>query len=206
VPGKSSAGVVFDRSREKPGLLRGQGRSGTPVSDDQEPPCVRVRRRHDPAHLRSSVTQPAVHTQVRFWSADVAADVRELVARGVAFDTVEFGDLKMVDHVLTVPASASRPGSRIRTATRWRRTSPSDAGPGRPWPSRRETSGRPRLHRLQVFPRAGVQPHCNPGPFAQSRPPCVALGGASRPDVRPARWRAERRSGPAEGMLREAAQ
>ena len=45
----------------------------------------------------------ADHTQVRFWSTDVAADVRELVARGVEFDLVEFGDLKMVDHVLTSP-------------------------------------------------------------------------------------------------------
>ena len=45
----------------------------------------------------------ADHTQVRFWSADVAADVQELVARGVEFDLVEFGDLKMVDLVLTSP-------------------------------------------------------------------------------------------------------
>jgi catechol 2,3-dioxygenase-like lactoylglutathione lyase family enzyme len=45
----------------------------------------------------------ADHTQVRFWSADVAADVRELDARGVVFDIVEFGDLKMADHVLTSP-------------------------------------------------------------------------------------------------------
>ena len=45
----------------------------------------------------------ADHTQVRFWSTDIAADVRELDGRGVEFDTVEFGDLKMVDHVLTSP-------------------------------------------------------------------------------------------------------
>jgi hypothetical protein len=45
----------------------------------------------------------ADHTQVRFWSTDIAADVRELADRGVVFDTVEFGDLKMVDHVLTSP-------------------------------------------------------------------------------------------------------
>ncbi len=45
----------------------------------------------------------ADHTQVRFWSADIAADVAELAQRGVEFDTVEFGDLKMVDHVLTSP-------------------------------------------------------------------------------------------------------
>lgn len=43
------------------------------------------------------------HTQVRFWSQDITADVRELADRGVEFDLVEFGDLKMVDHVLTSP-------------------------------------------------------------------------------------------------------
>jgi catechol 2,3-dioxygenase-like lactoylglutathione lyase family enzyme len=45
----------------------------------------------------------ADHTQVRFWSTDIAADVKELSDRGVEFDLVEFGDLKMVDHVLTSP-------------------------------------------------------------------------------------------------------
>jgi catechol 2,3-dioxygenase-like lactoylglutathione lyase family enzyme len=45
----------------------------------------------------------ADHTQVRFWSSDIAADVRDLAARGVEFDLVEFGELKMVDHVLTSP-------------------------------------------------------------------------------------------------------
>ena len=45
----------------------------------------------------------ADHTQVRFWSTDIGADVRKLAGRGVEFDLVEFGDLKMVDHVLTSP-------------------------------------------------------------------------------------------------------
>ena len=49
----------------------------------------------------------ADHTQVRFWCADVAADVSELVGRGVEFDLVEFGDFKMVDHVLTTPVGKS---------------------------------------------------------------------------------------------------
>ena len=49
----------------------------------------------------------ADHTQVRFWCADIAADVRELVARGIGFDLVEFGDFKMVDHVLTTPVGKS---------------------------------------------------------------------------------------------------
>ena len=47
----------------------------------------------------------ADHTQVRFWSTDIAADVEELTGRGVDFDLVEFGDLKMVDHVLTSPGT-----------------------------------------------------------------------------------------------------
>ena len=49
----------------------------------------------------------ADHTQARFWSADVTGDVRELVGRGVEFDMVEFGDVKMVDHVLTTPVGRS---------------------------------------------------------------------------------------------------
>jgi predicted enzyme related to lactoylglutathione lyase len=49
----------------------------------------------------------ADHTQVRFWCTDVAADVSELVGRGVEFDVVEFGDFKMVDHVLTTPVGSS---------------------------------------------------------------------------------------------------
>jgi predicted enzyme related to lactoylglutathione lyase len=49
----------------------------------------------------------ADHTQVRFWTDDIAADVQELVARGVEFDLVEFGDFKMVDHVLTTPVGRS---------------------------------------------------------------------------------------------------
>ena len=49
----------------------------------------------------------ADHTQVRFWCTDVAADVQELVRRGVEFDLVEFGGFKMVDHVLTTPVGSS---------------------------------------------------------------------------------------------------
>jgi len=49
----------------------------------------------------------ADHTQVRFWCSDVAADVSDLVGRGVQFDLVEFGDFKMVDHVLTTPVGKS---------------------------------------------------------------------------------------------------
>ena len=49
----------------------------------------------------------ADHTQVRFWCADVADDVSELVGRGVVFDLVEFGDFKMADHVLTTPVGRS---------------------------------------------------------------------------------------------------
>src|SRR5262249_39645737 len=49
----------------------------------------------------------ADHTQVRFWCTDVAADVSELLGHGVDFDLVEFGDFKMVDHVLTTPVGKS---------------------------------------------------------------------------------------------------
>jgi catechol 2,3-dioxygenase-like lactoylglutathione lyase family enzyme len=49
----------------------------------------------------------ADHTQVRFWSQDVAADVSELAGRGVEFDLVEFGEYRMVDHVLTTPVGRS---------------------------------------------------------------------------------------------------
>jgi hypothetical protein len=49
----------------------------------------------------------ADHTQVRLWSTDATADVTELVGRGVEFDLVEFGDFKMVDHVLTTPVGSS---------------------------------------------------------------------------------------------------
>ena len=45
----------------------------------------------------------ADHTQVRFWSTDIAADVRELVARGVVFDELGFGEMKTVEHVMTTP-------------------------------------------------------------------------------------------------------
>lgn len=44
----------------------------------------------------------ADHTQVRFWTSDVDADVRELVARGVEFDDLDFPTIKTVDHVATV--------------------------------------------------------------------------------------------------------
>jgi len=43
----------------------------------------------------------ADHTQVRFWSTDVEADVRDLVARGVTFEDYDFETLKTVDHVAT---------------------------------------------------------------------------------------------------------
>ena len=45
----------------------------------------------------------ADHTQVRFWSTDIAADVADLVARGVAFEEYDSGAFKTVDHVVTTP-------------------------------------------------------------------------------------------------------
>jgi len=45
----------------------------------------------------------ADHTQVRFWSSDVAADVAELRARGVVFEEYDFPTFKTVDCVATSP-------------------------------------------------------------------------------------------------------
>ncbi len=45
----------------------------------------------------------ADHTQVRFWTNDVDADVRELSARGVVFEDYDFPALKTLDHVATTP-------------------------------------------------------------------------------------------------------
>ena len=43
----------------------------------------------------------ADHTQVRFWSTDVAADVAELSARGVVFEEYDFPTFKTIDSVAT---------------------------------------------------------------------------------------------------------
>ncbi len=43
----------------------------------------------------------ADHTQVRFWTSDVEADVHDLAARGVVFEEYDFPTLKTVDHVAT---------------------------------------------------------------------------------------------------------
>ena len=45
----------------------------------------------------------ADHTQVRFWSSDIAADVAELTGRGVEFDEYDTETFKTVDHVVTSP-------------------------------------------------------------------------------------------------------
>jgi catechol 2,3-dioxygenase-like lactoylglutathione lyase family enzyme len=45
----------------------------------------------------------ADHTQVRFWSSDIEADVRELAARGVVFEDYDFESLKTVEHVASTP-------------------------------------------------------------------------------------------------------
>jgi catechol 2,3-dioxygenase-like lactoylglutathione lyase family enzyme len=45
----------------------------------------------------------ADHTQVRFWSADVASDVNELTARGIAFEEYDFPTFKTVDSIATSP-------------------------------------------------------------------------------------------------------
>ena len=45
----------------------------------------------------------ADHTQVRFWSSDIAADVAELTGRGVEFAEYDTETFKTVDHVVTSP-------------------------------------------------------------------------------------------------------
>lgn len=45
----------------------------------------------------------ADHTQVRFWTNDLEADVRELEARGVLFEEYDYPTLKTVNHIATTP-------------------------------------------------------------------------------------------------------
>jgi predicted enzyme related to lactoylglutathione lyase len=49
----------------------------------------------------------ADHTQVRFWTRDIAADVKELVERGVVLDELDMGTIKTIDHVATTPIGKS---------------------------------------------------------------------------------------------------
>ena len=49
----------------------------------------------------------ADHTQVRFWTKDIAADVKALVDRGVVFDELDMETIKTVDHVATTPIGKS---------------------------------------------------------------------------------------------------
>jgi catechol 2,3-dioxygenase-like lactoylglutathione lyase family enzyme len=45
----------------------------------------------------------ADHTQVRFWTDNVEADVKELLDKGVVFDELDMGAIKTIDHIATVP-------------------------------------------------------------------------------------------------------
>lgn len=45
----------------------------------------------------------ADHTQVRFWTGDVEADVRELEARGVTFEDYDYPTLRTVNHIAITP-------------------------------------------------------------------------------------------------------
>ena len=49
----------------------------------------------------------ADHTQVRFWTSDVAGDVRELKERGVVFEEYDFPTFKTVDAIGTSPGIGS---------------------------------------------------------------------------------------------------
>jgi catechol 2,3-dioxygenase-like lactoylglutathione lyase family enzyme len=43
----------------------------------------------------------ADHTQVRFWSTDIEADVAKLAARGIDFDEYDTDTFKTINHVVT---------------------------------------------------------------------------------------------------------
>jgi len=45
----------------------------------------------------------ADHTQVRFWSEDIEADVKALAAQGVVFEEYDFPALKTVGGITTTP-------------------------------------------------------------------------------------------------------
>jgi len=49
----------------------------------------------------------ADHTQVRFWTGDVAADVARLKARGVVFEEYDYPTLKTVDSIASTPGIGS---------------------------------------------------------------------------------------------------
>jgi catechol 2,3-dioxygenase-like lactoylglutathione lyase family enzyme len=53
------------------------------------------------------VPNKAEHTQVRFWSEDITADVKELADRGVVFEEYDMPTFKTVDHVATTPIGKS---------------------------------------------------------------------------------------------------
>ena len=49
----------------------------------------------------------AEHSQVRFWTSDISADVKALVDRGVVFDELDMGTIKTIDHIATTPIGKS---------------------------------------------------------------------------------------------------
>ena len=49
----------------------------------------------------------ADHTQVRFWTTDIAKDVTQLVDNGVEFDEYDTDTFKTVEHVVTSPIGRS---------------------------------------------------------------------------------------------------
>jgi catechol 2,3-dioxygenase-like lactoylglutathione lyase family enzyme len=49
----------------------------------------------------------ADHTQVRFWTNDIDADVAALADRGVVFDDYDTPNFKTVNHIATTPVGKS---------------------------------------------------------------------------------------------------
>lgn len=45
----------------------------------------------------------ADHTQVRFWTENIEADVKALLDRGVVFEELDMGTFKTINHIATSP-------------------------------------------------------------------------------------------------------
>ena len=102
-PNKASAVHLLHRSRAKPGLLREQGRAA--LSPDTIANHLLFECGDGTTLLVYGRPAPSTadHTQVRFWSDDVEADVEALAARGVVFEEYDFPTLKTVGGVATTP-------------------------------------------------------------------------------------------------------
>jgi len=58
-------------------------------------------------YTRPAGNTGADQTLVRFWTDDIAADVKELDERGVVFEELDMGAIKTVNHIATSPIGQS---------------------------------------------------------------------------------------------------